>query len=745
MACVAFISAILGVAYPILLQVISALNEKYDSQTMARLFKKENEFTAFEWALYASLGVLFLYGVISALYSSGPWCTKIHNISLGFLMFLTAALIVCFLLLVKKTLLYSNDSELVSYLKKNYKALNDNNKEKEDYFIALTDILVMGLRKKQEQIIYEIPEFFRDEVGRLSKGNAVFPDYIYSMNRRVTRELVMGNFDRIIRIDYVIPGGAWLMRGIASRGLSHTTYNELWSHLCLLVQYRKTYYLMLYWENGVNAAGDMLYPRINQEDTDKREAERDRLQNLAHDFIAFNMQLGGYIIYKGETDAVRKILTFNKTPSRKNFLLPSSMNEVFRYYSEFHACLKFRIAPANEKSVASSLPIKGYYEYEENFTTGISEEREFTLRYIALLFLRLYTLSNYVNITPRLPDNQRDRDKWLQEVLPSLKTTVQELLANKELLRKIGYERIDYKLLTKYNVPEPIEYLDKLSTDIQKAFDEARKTQEVSDAAKTAYINAVTEILGKNTLGKYLSEFKTPVPPEGNHTQKITCLKPFQGDKAPFAANQEITYLDYDTSFANARATNFGTETIRTFETRVTKTYDILSEELHSTLDRLTDLDAEQHILIYFGAPWSNSIGSELKNKSFKVIDFTPITSEGSPTSTVLIIRKEDLPYMESFPVDDTTIEKYDLKQVPDIGKDYLYTSIIDLNENDELRREFAGKIPDEEMKEKVLLSAIYSIEIQWKNEVKILALTAIPFRDQSTAVSMKDEVKLPW
>ncbi len=41
--CITFIAALLGVAYPILLEVVSRLDEKYSSLVVVNLFKKEME------------------------------------------------------------------------------------------------------------------------------------------------------------------------------------------------------------------------------------------------------------------------------------------------------------------------------------------------------------------------------------------------------------------------------------------------------------------------------------------------------------------------------------------------------------------------------------------------------------------------------------------------------------------------------------------------------------------------------
>ena len=45
--------SLLGVAYPLLLQVISRLDEKYSSENIVELFDKELEGKTFKWLLYS--------------------------------------------------------------------------------------------------------------------------------------------------------------------------------------------------------------------------------------------------------------------------------------------------------------------------------------------------------------------------------------------------------------------------------------------------------------------------------------------------------------------------------------------------------------------------------------------------------------------------------------------------------------------------------------------------------------------
>lgn len=59
--CVSFIAGILGIAYPILLEVVSRLDEKYSSLVVLELFGKEKVRKFFSASLIACLGVLLIY------------------------------------------------------------------------------------------------------------------------------------------------------------------------------------------------------------------------------------------------------------------------------------------------------------------------------------------------------------------------------------------------------------------------------------------------------------------------------------------------------------------------------------------------------------------------------------------------------------------------------------------------------------------------------------------------------------
>jgi len=123
--CVAFIAAILGVAYPILFEVISRLDEKYSSQAIIDLFRREREYRIFIISLKISLGSILL------------WILKLHplikingldyliGISAELLLIIsTGILIISFFYFVRLVLVYYTPTRFLPYLIKRHIDIN---------------------------------------------------------------------------------------------------------------------------------------------------------------------------------------------------------------------------------------------------------------------------------------------------------------------------------------------------------------------------------------------------------------------------------------------------------------------------------------------------------------------------------------------------------------------------------------------------------------------------------------------
>ena len=109
--------ALLGVAYPILLQVIARLDEKYSSDKIVELFNQEWESKAFPYTLYSSLLFIVIWSLkLPPLIEIKGFELIIQN-SASILVAINAILLVIFFFFyVRKILIYYTLTKLIPYL-----------------------------------------------------------------------------------------------------------------------------------------------------------------------------------------------------------------------------------------------------------------------------------------------------------------------------------------------------------------------------------------------------------------------------------------------------------------------------------------------------------------------------------------------------------------------------------------------------------------------------------------------------
>lgn len=117
--CISFQVAIMGIAHPIILQVATDLDEKYESILITELFNKEPIQKWFKYTLYCSLFLTLIYVVWNLLYFhkiSAP--SESVGVVLYCIIFATTLLVINFLLYVKKILLFYSTKDFIRYLMK---------------------------------------------------------------------------------------------------------------------------------------------------------------------------------------------------------------------------------------------------------------------------------------------------------------------------------------------------------------------------------------------------------------------------------------------------------------------------------------------------------------------------------------------------------------------------------------------------------------------------------------------------
>lgn len=115
--CVSFIVAILGIAYPILFEVVSRLDEKYSSQAIIDLFRRELENVIFINALKFSLFAILIWMLKLPPLIKVKGLDDIIGISAQLILIIsTIVLIVSFFYFVRKVLIYYTPTRFLPYL-----------------------------------------------------------------------------------------------------------------------------------------------------------------------------------------------------------------------------------------------------------------------------------------------------------------------------------------------------------------------------------------------------------------------------------------------------------------------------------------------------------------------------------------------------------------------------------------------------------------------------------------------------
>ena len=109
--------ALLGVAYPLLLQVIARLDEKYSSDKIVELFDQEWESKAFPYTLYSSLMFTVIWSLeFPPLIKIDGFDFFIENSASLLVAFNAILLVISFFFFVRKILIYYTPTKFIPYL-----------------------------------------------------------------------------------------------------------------------------------------------------------------------------------------------------------------------------------------------------------------------------------------------------------------------------------------------------------------------------------------------------------------------------------------------------------------------------------------------------------------------------------------------------------------------------------------------------------------------------------------------------
>lgn len=527
---------------------------------------------------------------------------------------------------------------------------------------------------------------------------------------------------RLNAIEHRAVSGIWLLgQDFEEISISEETYTWLWRNLYTICD--KPRLVKMFWANSSQYIDFRLQSIVsNQEhniEDDKvveRKIERQR-------FLEFHYALGGLLLYRKQYDTLNYILQYTQSQPPSYPLLPGTTTEIFQWFEFF----------SNEYRHGVPIDLKYYFPELDN----LGNRRQVTswiCNYITILFLRQYTLNRYYtyqNFTapPNLPDDILELSSWLDSV-SFFEICLKNILSNRDLIRSLEFDEIIERRRENFSI-----FITNLRQSIRTKITQQRRSNVLSDQKIQNFYSNSNEIISR-AFSTYNSIF---IPKDDDHSRSEYKLN-IKGErtlmsKSAFTDN-DFENMNYDTVFAEAIVTNRISRLIpNAFFTARTKRYLFNKQNFIVALSKII---GDNNEIIIIGVNVSFQIKEILKTSKFKDIVLYIPSTDFRTQDTLFVLRKTDLPAIEHKDLEESQKASLQLNLINE--RLNLYASIIDINENSDIKKEWnlEGQPDNEDLK--VQLSISFLSVIYWKNERRMVQIDiASEFREQGIQNDIND------
>lgn len=747
-ALIPMIIAIFALAFPLLIQTISRIDDKYNSTKLIELFKNECISKWYIGTLFSAIAAYILWLLQLHPWFYGYWF--LDNSALFLLLISSIALIAMTFIITYLTYIYFVPNKLLNHLIKLYNKTRDE-KLKNEYFEAISKILFYSINKADELLARDLASFlakiFAQIKGQNTSNVIVYPKEFYNTIFEAN-ELLCKRDKRTISL---FNEGA-LFDLFLDVKISSDTYRFIWKCLIQAIRYDRTDIVFAYWRKA-HQLFSLFMPSIhpildysvtpfattNQSEIDKRETERDN-------YLEFHYMIGAVLLYKQKYNILKEIMNFTQMKPPKYVLVPERMQQVIEKYMEIDS---------NEYTN----PV--YYEQRYWFPEiyGVNSEgliRLWLKRYLSVLFLRQYTLAEY-NVNsyrlsmPSVPENLYELSRWKEES-NSLEYIVNDYLTQSEILTKLGFEQFsDKEWFKNNNKMEPSILIENFKKELQNKFLEVKRTQPISPDKEKEFQEKTIKYL-KPILKKYSSIF-TNNSIGADFKKFFIDGQHYILEKAAFSSNQDVSYINTDSITAEAVSMQFQYYALNSLILIFPKKYILVEKDMFLVLDKF-DIDSSNFIIISIGLDieYYSHFNIEKLNKldgrwyyneiEIQELDFGMNELAGQ---SLFILRKEDLPNIIFREVNGELRKKFNLDRIDETLNLYTKINNLSLPENKQLKVEVEKESNESDLSEKVLVCVDINVEIQLKQNIKCIQLKAFsPFDDRGQHNEISD-VKDIW
>lgn len=731
--CVAIDIAILGIAYPILIEKISNIGQKYDSEYLPNVFDFEypdnkiiGKISFFQFIL-----ILTLLSFIFKIFPFEPIeyfkDNRIIENSADILVFiLTLLLTISFFYWVNKIMLFQGKaSELLKYLIRKYDSEKEEDQSKTYLLKTINEFALFAIEKQDIHLQESLLDFYFKQFHRFKENfkediGPEFPIDLYNITNEIIETSINNQNKKLKALEHRASSGTWLFgESFNFSKISKSTYVWLWRNLVTSSEHKNL--IANYWSSAsqyFNYSLSGITPEydengiINQIEIDKVNIERKH-------FLELNYALGGLLYYKYEYYTLGYILSFSQTQPPSYPLLPQTMDDIFYWFDQFSNEFKSRAEPIEYK-----------YFFPEIDNLGISRNVSHNIcLYISLLFVRQFTQQTiyiyqnfkiFHNLTNDLQELYSYNDR-----LPYFRNCIETILSNNTLLETLNYE---------VETKEVIETFDKLDKQIKDKIDLTKLSAGLSEEKIETFKNSTKQI-----ITRALDEYKI-IENENDFTNvDDSIISSINGEfivssKSSFTDN-DIPNVNFDSVYSQHIANNKIKYFLpNSFLLSRTDKYLIERKQLIDGFEKVIK-DIRNKIILAIRPSYDSK--QLIEESKFKSILVEIPSTNNHLSDTFFILDKNDLPKFESKKLPQTEIDKFELTLLDETYQ--LYSNVIDINvpKNQSLKEEYSTK-DEKELKVLILISFIFLIK--WKKDRKItmLSLTS-PFKERGIVNKLED------
>ena len=749
-ALIPMIIAIFAFGFPLLIQTVSRIDDKYKSTKLIETFIKDG---ISQWFLVTLVSSIVSYIIwFCQIPTLDNWGWFVDNSALIFVTISTVALILATFGVVYLTYIYYVPELLLNRLIGKYDETRNGNRKKL-YLQAISKILNYSIETIDEPLADKLWEFYFSQIIKLRKNKEnspiIYPREYYETFLEANEILCEKNKKAISRFNNNTIFDLFF-DGYQQTALSQETYSFLWKLILQSLHYNRQDFVLSYWRKAhqlfilfmpnIHPEYDSTYQIVkNQDEIEQRESDRKV-------FLEFNYALGGLLMYKQQYKTLKELMYFTQSQPPKYVLVPERMQQVIERYVQI-----------DETEYYNPVYYEQRYWFPDIYGVNTDETiRMWIKRYLAILFIRQYTLHEYyVNSNtltmPPPPEGLSELNKW-KEKLDNLEYFIKDYLSQKDVLEALGLAEFYNATWFEANSKEkPFTLIGNFREKIEEKYRKIKEEQPIDNNKEKEFQEATIKKL-KPLFEDYIKLF-TNSKIGSDYKSYFIGGQHYILEKTAFAKNQDIGYVNSDSITSESVATQFQYYALNAFILIFPQKYFLTEKDVFLAIDGL-GVDAERFVIVsvglnfrYFSHLQIDGLQKEDDKWFYNKIEIIEVNNYVNDlvSQSLFILKKEDIPNIIFKELDEQFVKKYSLVKIDETFN--IYTGLIDLNnpENEIIKQVVEKDNNQADLSKSVLACVDINVEIQCKQNAKCIQLKAFSQFDDRGKANRIEDVKSLW